>query len=35
MNVEYSFPEDIDPVVKDLISHLLVKDPEKRLGAGK
>lgn len=35
INVEYTFPEDFDPLAKDLIQRLLVKDSEKRLGAGR
>lgn len=34
INVEYKFPSDFDPVVKDLVEKLLIKEPEKRLGAG-
>ena len=28
----YTFPDDFDPDAKDLVSKLLVKDPERRLG---
>lgn len=27
INVEFSYPEDIDPVAKDLINNLLKRDP--------
>jgi 3-phosphoinositide dependent protein kinase-1 len=32
--MEYSFPADFDPAAKDLVEKLLVKDLDKRLGAG-
>ena len=34
INVEYQIPDDFDPVARDLIENLLLKDPSKRLGAG-
>jgi 3-phosphoinositide dependent protein kinase-1 len=34
INVEYKFPSDFDPVARDLVEKLLIKEPEKRLGAG-
>jgi len=35
IDIDYTFPDDIDSSAKDLISNLLVKDPEMRLGAGR
>lgn len=28
------FPKDMEPLAKDIIQRLLVKDPKKRLGSG-
>jgi hypothetical protein len=33
INLRINWPEDFDPVAKDLISKLLVIDPESRLGS--
>jgi len=32
--VDYKFPDDFDPVARDLIENLFIKDPSRRLGAG-
>ncbi|KAF9264227.1 kinase-like protein [Marasmius fiardii PR-910] len=32
--MDYSFPESFDKQAKDLVEHLFVRDPQKRLGAG-
>ena len=33
--MDYSFPEDFDPVAKDLVQKLLQKESENRLGTGR
>jgi len=33
-NGEVTYPDDMDPEIKDLVQKLLVKDPEQRLGSG-
>ena len=32
--MEYQFPPDFDPVARDLIEKLLIREHDKRLGAG-
>jgi 3-phosphoinositide dependent protein kinase-1 len=34
INVQFTFPEDFDPIARDLVLNLLQKEPLKRLGAG-
>ncbi|KAG2112420.1 kinase-like protein [Suillus clintonianus] len=33
-SLDYTFPDEFDEDAKDLIQHLLVRDPKERLGAG-
>ena len=32
--VDVKYPPNMDPEVKDIVQKILVKEPEKRLGAG-